>query len=158
MSLETIWDAIARQAAEVEGVKAAYATSKGGQGSTVKAFPDDVADGPVAIVDYTGSELLNVGGFEHIAHDFEIELWVPLGTNARSYAVALLAPMFERFVAAYRVNVALYGTAFTSQLLGSSGFEDDALPANPDKTFLVQSIAIRAQEARSVTPALGPSS
>ena len=155
MSLEAIWDAVARQSGTVTGIKGAYATRAGGQGTTVRAFPDDIADGPVAVIDYAGSELLNVAPFERIAHDFDIALWHPLRPGTRSTAVQVLAPMFERFAVAFRNNVGLYGTAHMAVIQGSTGFADEELN---DKDFLVQRIQLRAQEARTVTAAIGPSS
>lgn len=157
MSLESIWDAIARQAAEVPGVKAAYATRTGGQGATVRLYPEDITDGPVAVVDYTGTTVETIG-LERLVHSFEVVLWMPVGNATRGSAVAALAPMFERFLVAFRANAGLYGTAFTALVTGSSGFDDDSLPDIPDKTYLTQAIAIRAEEVRVTSTAIGPSS
>ncbi len=158
MSLEIIWDATARQAAAVSGIKSAYATRTGGQGTTVKLYPDDIPDGPVAIVEYTGSEILQSGAYELVQHTFDIALWMPLGNGSRGNAVAVLAPMFERFVVAFRANAGLYGTAHHAEITGSSGFAAASLPDVPDKTYLVQSIALTALEARNVSAGIGPSS
>lgn len=158
MSLEVIWDATARQAALVSGIKAAYATRTGGQGATVKLYPDDIPDGPVAIVDYAGSEMLQTGAYELVRHTFDIALWMPLGNGSRGNAVAVLAPMFELFVVAFRANAGLFGTAHHAEIVGSSGFEDDGLPGIPDKSYLVQSLAFTALEARNVSAGIGPSS
>jgi len=158
MSLESVWDATARQAALVVGVKAAYATRTGGMGATVSLYPDDITDGPVAVIEYTGSTMLAVGGFERVQHTFDIELWVPIGGGSRGNAVAVLAPFFERIVVAFRANAGLFGTATFSNITGASGFDLSTFAEASDKTYLVQRIELQAQEARSVTPAIGPSS
>lgn len=157
MSLQEICDAIARQAAVVEGIKLAFATGVGGQGASVNRYPDDLSDGPAAVVDYAGTDVLSVPPFERLGHDFDVGIWMPRGNGTREAAVAALAPMFDRFLAAFRQNVGLYGTAITSQVLGSTGFDDSTF-GDGDQPFVVQTIRIRAQVARSVTPAMGPAS
>jgi hypothetical protein len=158
MSLETVWDAVARLAGDVEGVKGAH-----GRQATdhARAWPDDITDGPVALVDWAGSELLGSAPFERWGHDFDVTLWVPLGNNARGAGVQLLAPLFERFIAAVRVNAGLYGALTDpgfAQVIGASGIEEQSLPSVSDKRYLVLVVFIRAQEARSVTSSIGPPS
>lgn len=157
MALEQVWDAVARQAALVSGIKAAYGNAAGGQGSTVKSYPDDILDGPVAVVDYLGSEISH-GSFETLTHQFAIVLWMPRGNGTREAAVQTLAPMFERFHLAFDQNVGLFGIlggAGQAIVTGSGGFEDDDIEGKP---FLVQAILVRATESVTLTHAIGPSS
>lgn len=151
MSVELIWTAIARQAAAVTGIKAAYGHEASG---VVKAYPEDIFDGPVAVVDYAGSEIAH-GSFETLTHEFFIVLWMPRGNGTRSAAVKALAPMFERFHVAFDQNVGLYGTSIQAVITGSGGFDDDDIEGKP---FLVQVLTASAQEAVSLTHSIGPSS
>lgn len=154
MSVEAIWTGIARQAAAVTGIKAAYGHEASG---VVKAYPEDIFDGPVAVVDYDGSEIAH-GSFETLTHEFSIVLWMPRGNGTRSAAVKVLAPMFERFHLAFDQNVGLYGTLAgqgEAKLMASGGFDDDDIEGKP---FIVQVLTVRAWESVSLTHSIGPSS
>ncbi len=146
MGLEQIWDAAARQAALVSGIKGAYASGAGGQGATVRVIPDGFSDTPVVEVVYEGTEL-EPGSSEVLIHTFSLRVWMSrsdIGT-----AVKTLAPMLERFITAYRANLTLFGTANGGAwITGSSGFVESDIGEQP---FLYQDITLQAQDKRNVT-------
>jgi hypothetical protein len=155
VSLEDIWDAIARQAAEVPGVKGAYAARASSNPPTsVLLYPDDLSDGPVAVVDYVGSEIEH-GSTERMLHGFEIALKVPVGNTQRAAAVAALAPFLAKFHDVFDQNVGLYGTCHRALITGSGSFDDEAVN---DKPFLVQRLDCEVIELRTQTLSLGPAS
>jgi hypothetical protein len=155
--LEQIWDAIARQAALVEGIKAAYGTGAGDQGPTVELYPEQVLDGPVAVVDYLGSEIVH-GGFEKAVHSFALVLWVPRGNGQRDQAVRILAPFLGRVRVAFDANVGLFGVLGGqggAEVTGSGPFEDTDVEGTP---YLVQAIQVEVWEAISRIHSMGPPS
>ncbi len=156
MSLQAIWDAVARQSALVEGIQGAYGTAVGGQGASVRGYPEKVYTGPVAIVDYSGTEIDHGLGQRDLRHEFEVAIWVPIGNAGRESAVGVLAPMLSRFLTAFDQNVKLFGTAEQAHVIGSGPFEDAT--DDDGATFLVQRITVFATEHIIGSYGLGPSS
>lgn len=108
MSLEGVTDATAKVLASVTGMKAAYASTAGGQGDTVKAMPNDVSDTPVAFVTHAGFTLLTASGsFEKLRHTVVADLYFNAASPASAEYVAL--PLISRCFAAFRLHVGLYG-------------------------------------------------
>ncbi|MCA1570401.1 MAG: hypothetical protein LC798_08815 [Chloroflexi bacterium] len=109
MSAEAITDAVARHFAEnVQGVKAAYASGAGGQGSVVKTLPSDIFDTPVAIVYWQRYEL-TAGSYEKVRHFVNADLYFGAADSAAAYKTYL--PFVSRVIESFRANVGLFGTA-----------------------------------------------
>lgn len=153
MSLEEIWDATAELAATVQGVKAAHAAKASANPGDIETWPEDILDGPVAVVDYAGTRIEH-GNLEKLIHDFDIELWVPSPLGQRAAAVKSLAPMLPRVLAVFCMNTRLgQGGAVIGTITETSGLDDDTLN---DKPYLVQSLRLEVLEAISITHAGGP--
>lgn len=154
MSLEIIIDAVARQAAAVPGIKGAYGTGAGGQGATVRQFPEDIADGPVAVAEYTGdTEVVHESlTRDRETHVIDLGLWIPIGNGTRGTAVYRLIPLWRALRTAFDGNTRLYGTVTEALITGSAAFGDEELN---DKPYLVWRLSITAQEIVTVSHSTG---
>ncbi len=137
MSTEAILDALATKAGAVTGIKKAYGS--GASDSTVAVLPDSIADGPVAVVTYDGTTVLNQG--EDLEHRFVIRVYVTdQGSGA---AFKALLPFVTRFAVALRSDKDLGGTcSFTT-------FEGVDPPESVDlsgRMFLVLPLRLTARE------------
>jgi hypothetical protein len=141
MSLEAITDATARALAEVDGIKAAYASSAGGQGTTVKPIPQDLSDTPVALVTHNGFEL-QPGSFERIKHTINAELWFT-ATNAAA-AEKLMLPLVTLCIATFRSKVGLYGSSTTAVIRRGGPPRDEEVNGKP---YLVYPLTVEVMEA-----------
>ncbi|MBA3777189.1 MAG: hypothetical protein H0X11_12245, partial [Betaproteobacteria bacterium] len=77
MSAESISDAAVRHfAANVAGIKGAYASGAGGQGATVRTIPSDIFDTPVAVLELTTLRWdMEPGSFERTRWYFDVNVW-----------------------------------------------------------------------------------
>lgn len=108
MSLEGVTDATARVLASVSGMRAAYASTAGGQGDTVKPIPTDISITPVVFVAHGGFELLTASGsFEKLRHTVVADVYFNATSPAAAEKIAL--PLISRCFAAFRGHVGLYG-------------------------------------------------
>lgn len=153
MSLEEIWDAAAELAATVNGIKAAHSAKASADPGDIETWPEDIADGPVALVDYAGTRI-DHGSLEKLIHSFDIELWTPSPIGQRAAAVKALAPLLPRVLTVFCANTRLgQGGAVIGTITETSGLDDDTLN---DKPYLVQSLRLEVLEAISITHAGGP--
>jgi hypothetical protein len=145
VSLEAIWDAVARESATIEGIKAAYAPGAGGQGSTVRVMPSDISDTPVTYTVYSGSDL-SPQSWERITHRFEVRVYFRATEISGSLKTA--AVYVSRFVAAWRDNVDLFATCTMSVIEGFDGFVDETINGKP---FIYLPVRVRADEVSGQT-------
>lgn len=110
MSIEAIVDAAAVKAATVTGIKAAYGSSAGD--TSVRPLPSGIADGPIAVVMWTGTEVIVPTTFEALEH--ELVVWVYVSGADEGYAYKTLLPFVARFIAAWRTDRDLGGTCVES--------------------------------------------
>ena len=144
MSAEAILDAVAVKAATVTGIRKAYGSGAGS--SAVATLPSDVADGPVALVLYDGSEMEIPGGYERIAHRFVVRVYVN-GADT-GYAYKTLLPFVSRFVAAWRTDSDLGATCQFSQLMGADQLDAEEVNGKP---YLVLPVRVTAWEVTAAT-------
>lgn len=153
--MEDIWDAVARHAGQVAGIKAAFG-STAGDATGISPIPEAVTDGPVAVVDYGGTTIDHGGGsVETMVHLWNIVLWMPMGNGTREAAVKTLAPMFARFHAHFDANVGLSGVlggAGQALIVLAGPFEDEEIETG---TFLTQVITVQTTHYVHSTHAIG---
>ncbi len=152
MSLEGVTDATARVLAGVAGIKAAYASTAGGQGATVQAIPSDISLTPVALVTYDHFEL-KPGSFERIQHFVTADLWFA-ATSAAAAEKAML-PIISLVIAAFRSKVGLYGQGTIGVVRRGGPPRDEDVNGKP---FIVMPLTIAVLEATAQAYSLGPSS
>lgn len=144
MSVENVTDGSARVLATVDGMKAAYGSTAGGMGDTVKAIPSDVGATPIAIVTYDHFELAP-GQFETTVHYVNADLWLNAANVAEMEKVLL--PLVSRCIAAFRTKVGLYITDPTTNIIatvprGGPGRSEQV----GTKKFYVFPLSVRVQE------------
>jgi hypothetical protein len=146
VSLETIWDSVAKQAAEVDGVIAAYSPLITPQ-TDVREFTRnvDTGSGVIAWVRYTGTQPMELGNRERIRHRFNIDLYARSTDPSRPYK--LLAVMPEKVIAKWRTNVDLYGTCVQCLFEGSDEPVETLVNEVP---FVILPIRVWADEYRNV--------
>jgi hypothetical protein len=147
VSLETIWDSVARKAAEVDGVIAAYSPLITPQ-TDVREFTRnvDTGSGVIAWVRYLGTQPLELGNTEKLRHRFAIDLYARATDPSRPYK--LLAVMPDRFIVKWRTDIDLYGTAEKSHFEGSDEPTETEVNELP---YVLLSIRVNADENRHVS-------
>lgn len=143
MSLEGIEDGVARVFATVQGVKAAYATTAGGQGDTVRAIPNVISDTPIVLV-YHESLQVRSWGFEQIDHVVVGEIWIGNPAGAAAYVAKTMSPLITRCFPAFRSHSTLFGAAQDAYL------DHVGQPAEADwgtQPYLVRQVYINVLEA-----------
>jgi hypothetical protein len=108
VTFEGVVDATARVLATVDGMKAAYASTAGGQGDSVKAMPSDISDTPVALCVLGGFDLLSATGTWEKVH-FEVVCDVYFSATNPGAAEKVQLPLLTRCFAAMRQHAGLYG-------------------------------------------------
>ncbi len=142
MSAEGITDAVARHfAANVSGVKGAYASGAGGQGATVRTMPSDIPDTPIALVQWDRYELVP-GSFEKVRHYISVDLYFGAADAGDAYKTYL--PFVSRVIASLRSNADLYGTCDLA--VARSGGPADPVDVN-GQPFVVLPFSIEALES-----------
>lgn len=132
MSLEAIIDAAATKAATVSGVKAAYGT-----GTIAGApLPTAIDDGPIAIVMWTGSDVVIPTTFEEYLHRISVHIYVP-GVDP-GYAYKTLIPFVSRFITVWRLDRDLGGTCVESWVESASGIEAVTVNTRPYNRLSIQ--------------------
>lgn len=94
-------------------MKAAYASTAGGQGDMVKAIPRDIADTPVALVVHGGLEV-QARGFERVRHTIVADIYFNAAEPGTAEKLAL--PLISRCMAAIRDDYTLFGAASSAVL------------------------------------------
>ncbi len=142
MSAESITDAIARHfAANVTGIKGAYASGAGGQGATVRTFPADIPDTPIALVEYRRFELAP-GSFEKVQHHIDVGVYFNSSDAGEAYKTYL--PFVSRVISSLRSNADLYGTC---SLAAARSGGDVATEDVNGKPYIRLSFVIQALES-----------
>ncbi len=114
MSSDTIWENVARKAAEVSGIKGAYAPTTGGY-ANVRDYVRSIADTPVAWVEW-GDGSITPGSWEVTRYGFVVRVYFRATDPAAPYK--LMAPMVTRFRDAWRSNRTLWGSCTESNIDG----------------------------------------
>lgn len=148
MSAEGVTDASARVLATVTGIRAAYASTAGGQGDTVKPIPADISLTPVAIVTYDHFELVP-GSFERLRHFINADLWMSASSAAE--AEKTLLPLITRCIAAFRTKVGLYGEGTIATVPRGGPPRDEEVNG---KSYIVFPLVINVLQATVQTYAL----
>lgn len=141
MSVEGIADAIATKAGAVAGIKKAYGV---GVDPTVAKLPDQIADGPVVLVLYDGTNVLNASSFEDLEHRFVLHVYIA-GADG-GFAYKTLVPYVSLFNAAFRTGRSLDGACTWCQVDGADAIDSTEINGRP-----YNRLAIRVT-AREVTP------
>ena len=112
MSAEGITDAAVRHfVANVPGIKGAYASGAGGQGTTVRTIPSDIFDTPVAVLELTTLRWnIDPGSWEKTHWYFDVNVWFS-ATDAGAMAKQAV-PFMSLIKDSLRSNADLYGTCF----------------------------------------------
>jgi len=144
MSAEGITDAAVRHfAANVSGIKGAYASAAGGQGATVRTLPSDIFDTPVAILELTSLRWdMDAGSFERTRWYFDVNVWFS-ATDAGATA-KLAVPFMSRIKDSLRSNSDLYGTATITQALGGGPMVAEEVNGKPYMVLPVHMYALEA--------------
>lgn len=142
MSAEAITDAVAKHfAANVAGIKGAYGSGSGGQGATVRTFPSDIPDTPIALISWNRYEL-HPGSFEKVQHFIDVDLYFNATDAGDAYKTYL--PFVSRVISSLRSNADLYGTC--SLAAARSGGPAVAEDVN-GKPYIRLSFVIQALES-----------
>lgn len=125
MSVEAIVDAAATKAATVSGIKAAYGTGAvSGSG-----FPSQVSDGPIAVVVWTGTDVVIPMSYEQLEHSLVVYVYVA-GVDP-GYAYKTLIPYIARFITAWRTDRDLGGACAESWVSGADPIESVDINGRP---------------------------
>ncbi len=126
MSAEGITDAAVRHFVQnVAGIKGAYASGAGGQGTTVRTMPTDIFDTPVAILELTSLRWeMDAGSFERTRWYFDVNVWFS-ATDAGAMAKQAV-PFMSAIKDSLRSNANLFGTCTqaTATAGGPMAFEE----------------------------------
>ena len=145
MSIEAITKQVAiRSAANITGLKAAYASDYSSVVGQPAAVPEDITDGPIAIVLIGGSDA-DTGNAEQEVHDFVVLVWVPAPAGSTAAAYKTLVPFALRYKAEFRQDQDNAGTA---RRVWYRGYREPIFDDTYGKPFLVMRIEMSAAEDR----------
>lgn len=125
---ETWFDAVARTAATIEGIKGglAYAAGTGGQGVTVRPIPRSLPDTPAAVLYYRGARVTTGSGLFRLTHTVQLRIYIP--RTDLGAAIGELVKYPARVMAAFRVRGQAFGTADAVTVNNFLGVETEEWP------------------------------
>lgn len=124
---EVWFDAVAKVAAGIEGIKGAiaYAAGSGGQGATVRPIPRNLADTPAAVLYYRGGTPVP-GGAERIKHRVQLRIYVPRTDLGDSYGLLVSFP--RRVLTAYQARAKAFLEVASVMVVEFGGIESEEWP------------------------------
>lgn len=150
MSITTALDYMAARArTQVAGLLNAYSPGAGDP-ATAHFLPMDIDNGPVAVFMLGGSEA-EAGNDETEDHTVYARIWVPCPVEAVDWAMNQLAPMPERFKAAFRTDITQGGSVVRAIYQGYDEPDVDVAWAKPYLTLDIRFRVLEKYASHSYT-------
>jgi len=151
---ETWFDAVARVAATVEGIKGAvaYAAGTGGQGSAVKPIPRSLSETPAAVLYYRGTGAIRQSNAQRIEHLVQLRIYVPRSDLGDAYGLLMRFP--RRVLDALEARTKAFGNIEAVTVLSFGAVEQEEWPPTQDGTgkwYLVLPAELQAVEYKSAS-------
>jgi hypothetical protein len=148
--IETWFDAIAKVASGITGIKATFAGGRGGQGDVVQPMIDEELMVAPAAVLFAGDWTVLAGSWEHQTHDLQLLIWIDRDPIATSYAEAVAfreraMAVFPPHAKAFEVHPALQSVLVT----GGGGIDARRWPEGSEREYLVVPVNLEVELRRA---------